>query len=347
MDSNQTVNVSTGKRVIFDWSVDADNYSIVSKAMKKFSEGSQVELLCGKLSAEGLSENKLIKLIKYLKNDVAQGLNLSLNHLKNEGLIKVLPHLDRLSNLRCLDLSYNVFNLTLSNGDSLCKCFKEVFTSLRKLQDISLNYNRITGRMLDIISPLKTPVRLLKLDSCYLNAGDLSFLGNTMDISNLEVLDLSGNALSSYIQSLENLLLRSGNSLIKLTLAGTSLGDHEHSLTMLTRVAKGFKKLKFFSVQFNNFGREEQVPLVCAFASIKSMNEMKITEIRDEMGIDESDEAYNLALRIGGVPRDLSKYKDALDRAGCCDMFDLEIKDEEHGDLFVDPSDYGINYANL
>ncbi|XP_033107973.1 leucine-rich repeat-containing protein 14-like [Anneissia japonica] len=324
-------------KVIFDWTVEEQNFHIVSKAMNTFSESCKVELQCGKMKAEGLSENRLIRLIGFLDKDIAHGLNLSLNSLSHSGLKMVLPHIKRLENLRSVDLSYNILNLPRDISGDVCKCIKEVFSSLPRLQDISLGYNRITGRLMEIMNSLQSPVRSLRLDKCFLSLGDLSYMSNTMNTSHLKMLDLSGNTLSNYIKSLENVLLRSCHSLVQLNLDGTSLANNDLSSNMLKRTAASFKKLAKFSIQYNGFVSVEQIGIVTAYASIPTLRLIRIT-VQASSEVIYGNEFLEDVLLGGNRFSVLSEYQEALDQlpGDKSRVLTLEVRDELTGCLFVD-----------
>ncbi|XP_063127889.1 leucine-rich repeat-containing protein 14B isoform X1 [Rattus norvegicus] len=107
-------------------------------------------------------------------------------------------------------------------------------SQMNQLTELSVAFSTLTGKIQTLLSPLKTPLRVLDLANCALNHEDISFLANCNHTAHLEVLDLSGhNLVHLYPSTFFRLLSQAAQTLKVLTLEDCNITDSHVNMMIL------------------------------------------------------------------------------------------------------------------
>ncbi|XP_070582794.1 leucine-rich repeat-containing protein 14B-like [Erythrolamprus reginae] len=123
----------------------------------------------------------------------------------------------------------------------------EKMSQMTQLTELSLAFSILTGRLRKLLSPLKTPLKMLDVSNCSLNHLDMAYLANSLHSEKLEALDISGHDVADlYPSTFFKLLNHSSYTLKSLTLEECNIQDTHINMLILGLVpCRKLEELKF------------------------------------------------------------------------------------------------------
>ncbi|KAE8599879.1 hypothetical protein XENTR_v10017380 [Xenopus tropicalis] len=183
-----------------DLFVNSTSYGVLREALL-VSSHSPLRLQCRDLRAEELSLRSTAGLLELLSPGSVRQIDLRFNNLGLSGLNVLLPQLAKFSRLQSLKLPYSnvdVRRLSPVMEEGL-QSFASQLGQLGALRELNLGSSRLSGRLRQLLGGLQRPLESLELAFCSLLPMDLSYLSQSVHVSSLRKLDLSGNNLSDLL----------------------------------------------------------------------------------------------------------------------------------------------------
>nr|XP_040145211.1 melanoma antigen preferentially expressed in tumors isoform X2 [Ictidomys tridecemlineatus] len=187
--------------------------------------GGSLRLCCRKLHIEEMPFNSLVGILKTLELDFMQELEVFdwFRALSEQRLFAT--QLGRICNLRSLKLAYYHWAFSPVSEQS-SSYFLSQLSKLGHLQKLHLSYSYLSGNLHQVLSCLQSPLHALEICSCTLLNTDIIYLSQSLHVTCLKKLDLSGNDLSYMVPgSLETLLEKISGTLQHLNLNHCQLKD--------------------------------------------------------------------------------------------------------------------------
>ncbi|KAM3920529.1 leucine-rich repeat-containing protein 14B isoform 1-T4 [Leptodactylus fuscus] len=220
---------------IFDMDIDVfcnlfvteKNYELVVQALL-MRVHCPLKIRCVDFRVDSLALRKLFYILKLVepnsihKLEMVHNVRLELYHLE------VLLNNLAFPQLTSLTLPTRTFNVThyTPEDDAVLSTIGEKLSNMVLLTELSLSFSTLTGRLRKLLSPLKTPLKVLELGNCSLNQVDMAYLANSLHSEHLEVLDLSGHNITELFPSTFFKLLQKSSSTLKtLVLEECDIGD--------------------------------------------------------------------------------------------------------------------------
>nr|XP_048315209.1 leucine-rich repeat-containing protein 14B [Myodes glareolus] len=225
--------------VFADLFVTEGNFDIVVQALKPAGPA-PLQVCCPSLRADSLSPRQLLQVLglagpsKLRKLEVVHNVRLHAGHVQQLLAQVGLPQLTSLT------LPTKAFDApptctpTPEGEDPLLTSIAWELSQMNKLTELSVAFSTLTGKIRTLLSPLKTPLRVLDLANCALNHEDMSFLADCKHTAHLEVLDLSGhNLVHLYPSTFFRLLSQAAHTLRVLTLEECNITDNHVGMMIL------------------------------------------------------------------------------------------------------------------
>uniref|UniRef100_A0A803J509 Leucine-rich repeat-containing 14B n=1 Tax=Xenopus tropicalis TaxID=8364 RepID=A0A803J509_XENTR len=143
-------------------------------------------------------------------------------------------------------MTFNVTRYTAEDEIVLCKV-GEKLSDITQLTELCLSFSILTGKIRKLLSPLKTPLKILEIANCSLNHADMAYLSNSLHAEHLQLLDLSGHSVTELFPStFFKLLSKASRTLRTLILEECNIGDnHAHMIAIGLAPCRKLQEFKF------------------------------------------------------------------------------------------------------
>ncbi|KAM5223968.1 melanoma antigen preferentially expressed in tumors-like [Hipposideros larvatus] len=206
-----------------------------------------LHLCCEKLQISSVSVQN-IRILKMVQLNSVLDLEVNCTW-KLFALEKFIPYLGQMGNLHRLTLShiYMSFHITPEQEEQCASQFSSQFLSLLHLQELYLDsISFLQGHLDQLLRCLKTPLETLSITNCLLLEIDLMNLSQSLNVSQLKDLSLTGvNLTGVSYESLQVLLERASATLQDLELDDCGIMDLE--FTAILRILSHCSQLTTFS----------------------------------------------------------------------------------------------------
>ncbi|KAG8543750.1 hypothetical protein GDO81_023772, partial [Engystomops pustulosus] len=234
-----------------DLFVNSTSYGVLREALLVSSHG-PLRLQCRDIRAEELSLRSTVGLLELLNPNSLRQIDLRFNNLGLLGLNSLLPHMMRFTHLQSLKLPYSnidVRRLSPAAEENLHNLSTQI-CRLPALRELNLGSSRLSGRLQQLLRGLGMPLESLELAFCYLLPADLYYLSQSVHVSSLRKLDVSGNNLCDILlQPFLRLLDSASSSLLYLDVMECKLDDS--ALAALTPVLGRCRCLRYLGLLDN------------------------------------------------------------------------------------------------
>ncbi|NXO01456.1 LR14B protein, partial [Rhinopomastus cyanomelas] len=221
--------------VLINLHVTERNYELVAQALLKKCR-CPLKICCVAFRSDNLAVQKFFYIIKLMdpsllrRLEVVHNVRLEMEHL--EMLLTSIPF-PLLTSLTLPARTFNVRRFSPEDEQTL-STIGEKMGEMRQLTELSLSFSILTGRIRKLLSPLKTPLKMLDVSNCSLNHADMAYLANSLHASHLEALDLSGHNIPDlYPSTFFKLLSHCSTTLRSLTLEDCNIGDGHISMLVV------------------------------------------------------------------------------------------------------------------
>ncbi|KAM4688373.1 leucine-rich repeat-containing protein 14B [Discoglossus pictus] len=267
------------------WSVSIDvftnvfiterNYELVVQALLMRCH-CPLKIKCIGFRADSLSLRKLFYVLKLAepisihKLEMVHNIRLELDHLD---ILLCNISFPELISLTLPARTFNVIRYT-EEDDVVLSTIGEKLSNLTHLTELSISFSTVTGKLRKLLSPLKTPLKVLEIANCSLNYADMAYLANSLHSEHLERLDLSGhNVTELFPSTFFKLLIKASQTLKTLVIEECDIGDAQ-----VNRLILGLMpccKLQEFKFLGNPLTSRA---LKCIFRSIVDLPKLKYIE---------------------------------------------------------------------
>lgn len=237
--------------VRMDLFVNSTSAGVLKEALQ-VSTSSPLRLKCRDFRAEELPIRSTVELLELLDSGSVRQVDLRFNNLGLPGLNMLLPHMAKFTGLLSLKLPYNNIDVRRLSAemDKGLQSFATELGRLSSLKELNLGSSRLSGRLRQLLSGLRNPLESLELAFCYLLPSDMSYLSESIHVSSLKKLDLSGNNLSDLLQHpFQRLLSQASSTLLYLDIMECKLTD-QHLGVILPSLCL-CKKLRYLGIYWN------------------------------------------------------------------------------------------------
>ncbi|XP_033026727.1 leucine-rich repeat-containing protein 14B [Lacerta agilis] len=208
-----------------------------------------LKIRCASFRVDNLALRKLFYIIKLtdpsllLKFEIVHNVRLEMEHLH---MLFNNVHFPQLTSLTLPARTFDVRRFT-PEDEAILVGIGEKLSQMTQLTELSLAFSTLTGRIRKLLSPLKTPLKVLDVSNCSLNHVDMAYLANSLHSSSLEVLDISGHDVGDlYPSTFFKLLNRSSYTLKNLVLEECNIQDTHINMLILGLVpCRKLEELKF------------------------------------------------------------------------------------------------------
>ncbi|KAG8130283.1 hypothetical protein E2320_016830 [Naja naja] len=208
-----------------------------------------LKIRCKAFRVDNLALRKLFYIIKLTepsslgKFEVVHNVKLHMEHLQ---VLFNNVQFPKLASLTLPAGTFDVRRLTPEDEDTLSG-IAEKMSQMTQLTELSLAFSTLTGHLRKLLSPLKTPLKMLDVSNCSLNHLDMAYLANSLHSENLEALDISGHDVADlYPSTFFKLLNHSSYTLKSLTLEECNIQDVHINMLILGLVpCRKLEELKF------------------------------------------------------------------------------------------------------
>ncbi|KAJ7335582.1 hypothetical protein JRQ81_013523 [Phrynocephalus forsythii] len=208
-----------------------------------------LKIRCRAFRVDSLALRKLFYIIKLAepsslhKIEVVHNVRLEMEHLQ------VLLNNVQFPQLTSLTLPARTFDarrFTPEDDANLVRIGKKL-SQMTRLAELSVAFSTLTGKIRKLLSPLKSPLKVLDVSNCSLNHVDMAYLANSLHSNHLEVLDISGHDVAElYPSTFFKLLNHSSHTLRSLTLEECNIQDTHTNMLILGLVpCRKLEELKF------------------------------------------------------------------------------------------------------
>ncbi|NXV88221.1 LR14B protein, partial [Calonectris borealis] len=267
--------------VLIDLFVTERNYELVVQALlKKYY--CPLKICCVAFRTDNLALQKFFYIIKLTdpsllrKLEIVHNVRLEMEHLE---ILFNSIHFPLLMSLTLPARTFNVRRFTATDERMLTN-IGEKMGEMTQLTELSMSFSILTGRIEKLLSPLKTPLKLLDVSNCSLNHADVAYLANSFHAHHLEALDLSGhNILDLYPSIFFKLLSHSSSVLRILTLEDCNIQDTY--VNMLILGLSPCQKLQEFKFLGNPLSSQALKHLFTFFCELPMLKNVEFPVPRD------------------------------------------------------------------
>uniref|UniRef100_A0A8C5JJH5 Leucine-rich repeat-containing protein 14B n=1 Tax=Junco hyemalis TaxID=40217 RepID=A0A8C5JJH5_JUNHY len=254
--------------VLIDLFVTERNYELVVQALLKKCS-CPLKICCVAFRSDNLTLQKFFYIIKLTdpsllrKLEIVHNVHLEMEHL--EMLFNCI-HFPLLMSLTLPARTFNVRRFTATDEQMLTK-IGEKMGEMTQLTELSMSFSILTGRIQKLLSPLKTPLKMLDVSNCSLNHADMAFLANSFHANHLEALDLSGHDIPElYPSTFFKLLSHCSSVLRSLTLEDCNIQDiHVNMLILGLSPCQKLQEFKFIGNPLSSQALKHLFTFLCEF----------------------------------------------------------------------------------
>ncbi|CAK7298490.1 Leucine-rich repeat-containing protein 14B [Vulpes lagopus] len=225
-------------RVLTDLFVTEGNFELVLRALGPGPAPLRVH--CLSFRADSLGPSQLMQVLRLAGPGELHRLEVVHNVRLHAGHVQQLLAQVGFPQLASLTLPAKAFDapprstLSPDREDRLLTSIAWELSQMSQLNELSVAFSTLTGKIPKLLGPLRTPLRTLDLANCSLNHEDMAFLADCTHAAHLEVLDLSGHSLFSLFPStFFRLLGRAAQTLRVLTVEECDIEDSHVSMLIL------------------------------------------------------------------------------------------------------------------
>ncbi|KFQ56295.1 Leucine-rich repeat-containing protein 14B, partial [Nestor notabilis] len=234
--------------VLIDLYVTERNYELAVQALLKKCY-CPLKICCVAFRSDNLALQKFFYIIKLTdpsllrKLEIVHNVRLEMEHLE---ILFNCIHFPLLMSLTLPARTFNVRRFTDADEGILTN-IGEKMGEMTQLTELSISFSILTGRIRKLLSPLKTPLKMLDVSNCSLNHADMAYLANSFHANHLEALDLSGHNIHDlYPSTFFKLLGHSSSVLRSLTLEDCNIQDtHVNMLILSLSPCQKLQEFKF------------------------------------------------------------------------------------------------------
>ncbi|XP_023051049.1 PRAME family member 20 [Piliocolobus tephrosceles] len=223
-----------------------------------------LHLCCKKLKMLGMPFHNIRNILKIVNLDCIQEVEMNCNWTLPV-LAEFTPYLGQMGNLQKLDLSHVDVSHYVSpeKKKEFVTQFTSQFLKLRYLQKLYMNsVSFLEGHLDQLLSCLKTSLKILAITNCVLLESDLRHLSKCPSIGQLKTLDLTGIRLANFsLVPLQVLLEKVAGTLEYLDLDDCGIVDSQVN-TILPALSRCFE-LTTFSFRGNPVSMATLENLLC------------------------------------------------------------------------------------
>ncbi|NWX83224.1 LR14B protein, partial [Nothoprocta pentlandii] len=267
--------------VLIDLFVTERNYELVVQALLT-KRSCPLKIHCVAFRADSLALHKFFYAVRLADPALLRKLEVVHNVRLEMEQLEVLLASVRFPLLASLTLPARTFNVRrLTAADELAlAAIGEKMSEMPHLTELSMAFSILTGRLRKLLSPLKTPLKVLDVSNCSLNHADMAYLANSLHSSHLEVLDLSGHNIPDlYPSTFFKLLSHSSSVLRSLILEECNIQDSHVNMLMLA--LSPCRKLQEFKFLGNPLSSEALKHLFVFFCELPMLQNVEFPVPRD------------------------------------------------------------------
>ncbi|KAM9294104.1 leucine-rich repeat-containing protein 14B [Gastrophryne carolinensis] len=177
-----------------------------------------LKIRCVDFRADSLALRKLFYILRLADPSSIQKLEIVHNVRLEMYHLEVLLNCVSLPKLRSLTLPARTFNVTnhTEEDEAVLCTIGEKLSVMVHLTELSLSFSTLSGKLRRLLSPLRTPLKLLELANCSLTHVDMAYLANSLHAEYLEQLDLSGHNIAELFPSTFFKLLSKASQTLKV-----------------------------------------------------------------------------------------------------------------------------------
>ncbi|NXQ93609.1 LR14B protein, partial [Sagittarius serpentarius] len=260
--------------VLIDLFVTERNYELVAQALLKKCY-CPLKICCVAFRSDNLALQKFFYIIKLTdplllrKLEIVHNVRLEMEHLE---ILFNSMHFPLLMSLTLPARTFNVRRFTATDERMLTN-IGEKMAEMTQLTELSMSFSILTGRIQKLLSPLKTPLKMLDVSNCSLNHADMAYLANSFHANHLEALDLSGhNVPDLYPSTFFKLLSRSSSVLRSLTLEDCNIQDsHVNMLILGLSPCQKLQEFKFLGNPLSSQALKHLFTFLCELPVLKNV----------------------------------------------------------------------------
>ncbi|KAM4906651.1 leucine-rich repeat-containing protein 14B [Sylvia borin] len=250
------------------------NYELVVQALLKKCS-CPLKICCVAFRSDNLALQKFFYIIKLTdpsslrKLEIVHNVHLEMEHL--EMLFNSI-HFPLLMSLTLPARTFNVQRFTATDEQMLAN-IGEKMGEITQLTELSMSFSILTGRIQKLLSPLKTPLKMLDVSNCSLNHADMAFLANSFHANHLEALDLSGHDIPElYPSTFFKLLSHCSLVLRSLTLEDCNIQDtHVNMLILGLSPCQKLEEFKFIGNPLSSQALKHLFTFLCELPMLKNV----------------------------------------------------------------------------
>uniref|UniRef100_A0A8D0HBH7 Leucine-rich repeat-containing protein 14B n=1 Tax=Sphenodon punctatus TaxID=8508 RepID=A0A8D0HBH7_SPHPU len=227
---------NTAIDVLIDLFVTERNYELVVQALL-VRKHCPLKMRCVAFRADSLALRKLFYIIKLtepsslLKLEVVHNIRLEMEHLQ---VLLNNVHFPLLSSLTLPARTFNVRRSFTAEDEAVLTNIGEKLSQMTQLSELSLAFSTLTGRIRKLLSPLKSPLKVLDVSNCSLNHADMAYLANSLHSKHLKALDISRHSVTDlYPSTFFKLLNHASHTLKTLVLEECDIQDVHVNMLLL------------------------------------------------------------------------------------------------------------------
>ncbi|NXY42920.1 LR14B protein, partial [Ceuthmochares aereus] len=260
--------------VLIELFVTDRNYELLMQALLKKSY-CPLKICCVALRFDNLALQKFFSIIKLTdlsllrKLEIVHNVRLEMEHL--EILLNSI-HFPLLMSLTLPARTFNVQRFTATDEQMLTN-IGEKMGEIMQLTELSMSFSILTGRIQKLLSPLKTPLKMLDVSNCSLNHADMVYLANSFHANHLEVLDLSGHNIPDLYPSTFFKFLSHFSSVLRiLTLEDCNIQDtHVNMLILGLSPCQKLQEFKFLGNPLSSQALKHLFTFLCELPMLKNV----------------------------------------------------------------------------
>ncbi|XP_003224709.2 leucine-rich repeat-containing protein 14B [Anolis carolinensis] len=259
-----------------------------------------LKIRCAAVRVDNLALRKLFYLVKLTEPSSLGRFEVIHNvRMEMEHFLVLLNNVQfpQLTSLTLPARTFDVRKFTSEDEATLARVGDKL-SQMTRLTELSLAFSTLTGRIRKLLSPLKSPLKMLDVSNCSLNHVDMAYLANSLHSNHLEALDISGHDVADlYPSTFFKLLNHSSHTLKSLTLEECNIQDTHLNMLILGLVP--CRKLEEFKFLGNPLSSRA---LKCLFSVLTDFPRLKYIEFPVPKDCYASDISYPIA------EADLSKF---------------------------------------
>ncbi|KFZ50509.1 Leucine-rich repeat-containing protein 14B, partial [Podiceps cristatus] len=260
--------------VLIDLFVTERNYELVVQALLKKCY-CPLKICCVAFRADNLPLQKFFFIIKLTdpsllrKLEIVHNVRLEMEHLE---ILFNSIHFPLLMSLTLPARTFDVRRFTAADEWMLTN-IGEKMGEMTQLTELSVSFSILTGRIQKLLSPLKTPLKMLDVSNCSLNHADMAYLANSLHANHLEALDLSGHNIPDlYPSAFLKLLSHSSSVLGSLTLEDCNIQDaHINMLILGLSPCQKLQEFKFLGNPLSSQALKHLFTFLCELPMLKNV----------------------------------------------------------------------------